>query len=158
MPHRNFVLIRRDVTAATLLTEWQVSVPGNLMLYGDASHLEVQDALSACAALVVTSRREGLPTVVLEAMTHSKPIVVPDEAGCVEAIGGGEYGLIYEPGNLADLSEKTHQALNDPTLGRTGRERVLEEYDWRIIAPRLDAIYNGSDEQSNGVRDGVLRA
>jgi glycosyltransferase involved in cell wall biosynthesis len=110
---------------------------------GRASPGEVQDALAACAALVVTSRREGLPTLVLEAMVHRKPVVVPAEAGCVEAVG--DCGSIYHPDDIADLAEQTLAALGDLGKSAKGRQRVLAEYDWRVVAQRLDAIYQGMD-------------
>lgn len=146
MPRQQFVMIGQDLSAHTLLAEWEVTVPDNLLVYGDASHSEVQGALAACGALVVTSKREGLPTLVLEAMAHAKPVVVPDEAGCVEAIGGGECGLIYVPNDLDDLAAKTIAALGDTGMGTRGHERVLVEYDWRVVAPKLDALYGMSRE------------
>jgi glycosyltransferase involved in cell wall biosynthesis len=141
MPRQQFVMIGRGLTAEILFAAWQVTAPDNLLVYGDASHSEVQDALAACGALVVTSKREGLPTVVLEAMAHSKPVVVPDEAGCAEAIGGGDCGLIYTPDDINDLAAKTIAALSDSGVGARGRERVLAEYDWRVVARKLDALY-----------------
>lgn len=141
MPHQQFVMIGKDLSRDALRSEWEVNVPDNLLLLRDASHGQVQDALAACAALVVTSLREGLPTVVLEAMAHAKPVVVPDEAGCVEAIGEGDCGLIYDPHDLADLVLKTAAAAGDTNLGARGRARVLTEYDWRVVGPQLDALY-----------------
>lgn len=146
MPRQQFVMIGQDLSAHTLLAEWQVTVPDNVLVYGGASHSEVQDALAACGALVVTSKREGLPTIVLEAMAHSKPVVVPNEAGCVEAIGGGECGLVYLPGDVDDLAAKTIAALGDTGMGARGRKRALAEYDWRVVAPKLDALYGMSPE------------
>jgi len=141
MPRQQFVMIGRELSTATLLADWQVTVPKNLLVLGDASHSEVQNAIAACGAVVVTSKREGLPTVVLEAMTHSKAVVVPNDAGCIEAIGGGERGLVYLSGDIGDLAAKTVSALGDTSLGARGRERVMLEYDWRVVAPKLDVLY-----------------
>ncbi len=143
LPHHRFVMIGHGLTPEVLQKEWEVDVPENLYFYGSASRGEVQDALAACSALVVTSKREGLPTLVLEAMTHRKAVVVPDEAGCMEAIGQGEFGFIYRQGGLDDLAAKTLSALADADRGQRARERVLAEYDWRVVAPRLDAVYRG---------------
>lgn len=141
MRHQQFVMIGKDLSRDALRSEWEVNVPDNLLMLGDASHGQVQDALAACATLVVTSLREGLPTVVLEAMAHSRVVVVPDEPGCVEAIGAGDCGLIYDPRDVDDLVVKTTAALGDSALGIRGRARVLREYDWRVVGPQLDALY-----------------
>lgn len=143
MPGQQFVMIGRDLGAEALRTEWKVTAPPNLLICGDATHAQVQDALAACRALVVTSRREGLPTVVLEAMAHAKPVVVPNEAGCVEAIANGAFGYIFTPGDVTDLASQTRAALDD-ARGPSARAHVLAEYDWRVIAPRLDAIYDSA--------------
>ncbi|HRD03187.1 MAG TPA: glycosyltransferase family 4 protein [Verrucomicrobiota bacterium] len=143
LPQHAFVMIGHDLTLEILRTEWEVGAPKNLYLYGSASRGEVQDALAACSILVVTSKREGLPTLVLEAMTHRKAVVVPDDAGCMEAVGQGKFGFIYRQGDLDDLAAKTLSALADTNLGPRARERVLAEYDWRVVAPKLDALYRG---------------
>jgi len=143
LPRTRFVMLGHGLSPAILRDEWEVEVPPNLLVLGPAAHAEVQDALAACSALVVTSRREGLPTLVLEAMAQRRPIVLPDEAGCMEAIGGGEFGFIYRQDNLDDLADKTLLALADRTSRAGARQRVLEEYDWRVVAPALDALYSG---------------
>jgi glycosyltransferase involved in cell wall biosynthesis len=124
--------------------KWGVEIPPNLLLTGAAPREWVQDALSACSVLVVTSKREGLPTLVLEAMAHSRSVVVSDEPGCTEVVDHGAYGSIYRLGDMEDLAEKTRAALERGTGAPGARERVLSEYDWRAIAPRLDAIYSRS--------------
>jgi glycosyltransferase involved in cell wall biosynthesis len=143
MPAQRFVMIGDGLTAETLRDEWQVDAPANLTLPGPASHKGVQDAIAACSVLVVTSKREGLPTLVMEGMAHRKPVVVPDEAGCMEAIGDGEFGYIYQQGNIVDLAANVELAMKDAAIGIRARQRVLDEYDWRVVAPKLDAIYRG---------------
>jgi len=141
MPGLRFVMIGDGLTAAILREDWQVEAPSNLILCGPATHTGVQDALAACMVLVVTSKREGLPTLVMEGMAHQKPVVVPDEAGCMEAIGEGEPGSVYKQGNIDDLAAKVERAMKDFAVGPRSRQRVLEEYDWRVVAPKLDKIY-----------------
>ncbi len=144
LPDMRFVMIGNGLNAALFARTANIETPSNLVFTGRLPRAEVQDAIAACSLLVVTSKREGLPTLVLESMTHRKPLVVPDEPGCVEAIGGGEFGLVYEHGDIGDLAGKTLAALADPGIARGGRERVLAEYDWRVIAPQMDAIYLGT--------------
>ena len=143
LPDYQFVMIGGGLSDESLRCDWHVEVPDNLLIVGPISHTEVQDAIAACSALVVTSKREGLPTLVMEGMAQCKAVVVPNEAGCMEVIGAGEAGIIYEQGDIDDLKEKTLKALVDTELGKLARRRVLVEYDWQNIAPKLDAIYQG---------------
>ncbi len=110
---------------------------------GAGSRLDVQNAVAAASALVVTSKREGLPTLVFEAMAQCKPVVVPNEAGCMETIADGESGFIYQQDDLEDLAARTRAALEDGARGQRARQRLLVEYDWRVVAPRLDALSRG---------------
>lgn len=141
LPEVLFVMIGGGLSAESLATIDEPTIPKNLKIIGGVNPLEVQDALAACSVLVVTSKREGLPTLVLEGMAQSRPIVVPDEAGCVEAVGNGEAGYIYSAGNIDDLLKKTQQAMKDDDIGERARNRVLAEYDWKVVSGWLDKIY-----------------
>lgn len=141
LPQQLCVMIGGDLSAETLQRDWTVEVPKNLRVLGSLPHCDILDAIAGCSSLIVTSKREGLPTVVLEGMALSKPVVVPDEAGCMEVVDQVAAGVIYKLGNLDDLVEKILLAKRNQLRVAKGREQVLGEYDWRVIAPRLDAIY-----------------
>jgi glycosyltransferase involved in cell wall biosynthesis len=141
LPEFMFVMIGGGLSGDVLRTGWNIEVPNNLRVFGSMPHAEVLDAIAACSVLVVTSKREGLPTLVMEGMALEKPVVVPNEAGCMEVIGHGEAGLIYEQGNIEDLTAKSLSALQSPETGEIARQRVLREYDWRTVISKLDAIY-----------------
>lgn len=145
MPETKFCLIGPGLSAETLLSDYQIAAPDNVVFTGGVPQATVQDAIAACSALVVTSLREGFPTLVLEGLAHQKPIVVPTEAGCEEALGGPEFGWIYQLGNVDSLLEKTQAALNGPPLNPRSLERVRDEFDWKVIMRKLDRIYRGED-------------
>jgi glycosyltransferase involved in cell wall biosynthesis len=142
MPGTRFVMLGQDLSADCLQSEWGVECPSNLRVLGGVSHAEVQDVLAACTVLVMTSLREGLPTLALEAMAHGKPVVVPSEDGCMEAVGDGEFGLVYLQGSIHSLAAQVERALNDCSHCDAARERVLREYDWPQVTRVLDQIYN----------------
>ena len=144
LPEHQFVMVGGGLSSDSLRNEWQVDIPSNLLVVGALSHWEALDAIAACSVLVVTSKREGLPTLVMEGMAHRKAVVVPNEAGCLEVVNHGEFGHVYQLGYVADLADKTLQALADTELGERARQRIRSEYDWRVIAPKLDAIYQGT--------------
>ena len=62
-------------------------------------------------------------------MAQRKAVLVPEEAGCVKAIGDGDFGFICRPSNLEDLIGKTLAALGDTQRNLHSRHRVLSEYD-----------------------------
>ncbi|MEJ8566901.1 glycosyltransferase family 4 protein [Elongatibacter sediminis] len=141
MPDQQFVMIGGGFAEGDPLGDWPETLPDNLSLLGSMSHSDVQDAIAASLAVIVTSKREGLPTLVMEGMAHGKPVIVPDEPGCTEVLGSGDTGLVYKLGDLDDLTEKACQARVDRSYGVEARKRVVSEYDWKKIAPRLDDLY-----------------
>ncbi len=143
MPTERFVIAGEGISREVIETEWNLPVPKNLSILGKLSHAEVQDAVAACKVLVLCSRREGLPTQVLEGMISGKPVVVPDEQGCMEAIGDGQFGYFYRAGSLEDCARQVLAAASDRHRPRLAREHALRTYAWPEIMKRLDRIYLG---------------
>ncbi len=148
MPTTQFVIAGQGISREVIETEWSLSVPKNLFVSGTLTHAEVQDAIAACSVLVLCSRREGLPTLVLEGMVAGKPVVVPDEEGCMEAIGDGAFGFIYASGSLEECASQVIAALADERVRFAAREHALETYAWPQILRRLDCIYSGESPVS----------
>ena len=132
------------VTRQDVLREYGLETPSNLILLPQLSHVDVLDAIAACRALVVTSFREGLPTLVLEGMALRRSIVVPAEAGCLDATDGERCAAVYEAGNLDHLQDRVQFVLREKVDIEAGRQRVLQEFDWRVVAGKLDRIYQGA--------------
>jgi glycosyltransferase involved in cell wall biosynthesis len=109
---RNFVMVGAGLSSETISQKYGLPLPPNLTVMRSLLQQHSQDGIATAAAVVVTSFREGPPTLVLEALTANKPTVVPNEAGCMEPIGEGEARFIYQLGDIDDLSCKLEEALN----------------------------------------------
>ena len=151
LPKIRFVMIGRNLNKINLEKEYNVSVPANLILFEEIKHEEVLGAISACKVFVMTSKYEGIPTVLLEAMAMRKPVVVPDHSGCKEVVCSSDYGFLYKPNALDDLIDKTKHAIDSKDIGENARERILEEYNWRIIIKKIDSIYESCAGKSEGI-------
>ncbi len=93
---------------------------------------DVPDLLHAADVFVLSSRQEGFPITILEAMAAGRPVIAPDVGGCAEAVVHGETGLIVPPEAPEALGEAIITLLNDPQrareMGAAGRERVEAEF------------------------------
>ncbi|MGI5817369.1 MAG: GT4 family glycosyltransferase PelF [Armatimonadota bacterium] len=93
---------------------------------------DVPDLLSAADLFVLSSRQEGFPITILEAMAAGKAVIATDVGGCAEAVVDGETGLIVPPENPRALAEAMLALLADRErtreMGRAGRERVEREF------------------------------
>ena len=92
------------------------------------------------------SRLEAFGIVLLEAMACSKPIVTSDIPGSRELITEGYNGLLVEPLNLDNLTEKINYLISNEKIGermgKNGRRLVEEKYNWRNVTDMIIEIYD----------------
>lgn len=95
---------------------------------------------------VLSSLREGLPNVLLEAMALEVPCVATRIAGVPRLIRDGENGRLIEPGDMAALAGAVRELLADAgerqRLGQAGQATVAERYSFARRMEKLAAIYD----------------
>jgi colanic acid/amylovoran biosynthesis glycosyltransferase len=119
---------------------------GRVELLGPRTGDEVRELLHEADAFVAPSipsdgRMEGIPVVLMEAMSSRLPVVASRMTGIPELVRDGENGFLVEPGDAAALAEALETLAADPELrerfGRAGRQRVLAEFDLDTQAAAL---------------------
>jgi len=109
------------------------------------SRAETLRLVATCSVFVLTSRYEGLPYSLLEAMMLRKPAVATDVDGSRDVLGGGVGGCLVPPDDEGAMADRVVALLEDPTLaGRTGEagyQRVREYYDIRKTVQAIEALY-----------------
>lgn len=86
---------------------------------------------------------ENSPNVILEAFAHCPPVIASNLGGMAELVKHEKNGLLFTPGNAADLARQLSRVIAHPNLLnrlRAGIEpikSVKEEMD------ELEAIYGG---------------
>jgi glycosyltransferase involved in cell wall biosynthesis len=115
---------------------------GRVMLMGHTDRLA--EELADAAIFVLSSRAEGFPMVVLEAMAVGLPVVSFDcPTGPADMITNGIDGLLVRDGDVAALSASIRQLIGDPQLrARMGTEarRTAARYDQRTICARWEEV------------------
>jgi glycosyltransferase involved in cell wall biosynthesis len=106
---------------------------------------DVPALLAAADLLVLPSRYEGLPNVVLEAMRFRKPVVATAAPGTTEVVADGETGLLVPIGKPPALAQAVRTVIDDPALGSrlgaAGRARVEAEFRAATMVERFAALY-----------------
>jgi glycosyltransferase involved in cell wall biosynthesis len=100
---------------------------------------------AACDAFVVTSRWEGFPLVVLEAMRAGLPVVSYDIGGVGEQVRHGDTGFLVEPGDAIALAERLRELARDPKLtkrmGEAARRRFEERFQIDRMVDSIEEYY-----------------
>ena len=101
--------------------------------------------MPAADVVTLTSRWEGTPFVLLEAMAWSRPVVATAVNGCPEIVDDGLTGFLVLPGDTSAWAGRVLALLDEPAraaeMGRQGRRRVEERYALAKITGRLEALY-----------------
>jgi glycosyltransferase involved in cell wall biosynthesis len=76
---------------------------------------------------------DGLPQMLMEAMSCEVPAVSTNLVGIPDLIVDGQTGLLVEPGDSARLADAIQRLVENPNEARTmaaaGRERVLQKFE-----------------------------
>jgi len=124
------------------------------VLHGLLRRNEVAQILRSSDLKVVPSvptvegKREGLPNVVVEAMSSGLPVVSTTLSGIPEAVETGRTGILVPPRDAVALADALGQLIEDPELARrmgaAGREKVLREYNRTDNAAQLIGLFGGA--------------
>lgn len=94
----------------------------------------------------LSSLREGLPNVLLEAMALGAPVVATRVAGVPTLIEDDDSGLLVQPGSTIALTEGIRRLLDDQLLrerfSTAARRRVETEFSFALRMEKIVAIYD----------------
>lgn len=124
----------------------ELGIGERVALVGPVAPPEVPDHLSEADVFVFSSRGEGRPNALLEALAAGLPAVVPRVPGVVGLVEDDREALFYPAGDPAGLAERLEvlcrRAELRLRLGESGRRRLLREgLTWEAAALRYEELY-----------------
>jgi glycosyltransferase involved in cell wall biosynthesis len=104
----------------------------------------VDEVFSAADALVLTSKFEGTPNVVLEAMSHGMPVIATRVGGIRDVVTETR-GILVDPYDFDGLTRAAEKLVVDReytrTLGKAGRRYVETSHSVNTLGQSLIGIY-----------------
>jgi glycosyltransferase involved in cell wall biosynthesis len=107
----------------------------------------IRDLIKSCSFLVVPSMwYENLPNALLESMAMGRANVVSDLGSLPDTVRHMETGLLFRPGDSADLAEKLTQLVRDSqlcrSLGAAARSEVQRKYTVQMHMTKLMCLFD----------------
>lgn len=99
---------------------------------------DVRSIIKEADVVVLPSYREGLPRVMLESLSMSKPVITTDAPGCKETVKDGINGYMVPVADAQKFAEAMLKITELPAdkllkMGEEGRKMALEEFDEQVI-------------------------
>lgn len=134
--------MRREVEALIA----KHSLQSRVRITGWISSDQVKQEILDSRAMVMASFAEGLPVVIMEAMSLQRPILSTWITGVPELVIDGENGWLYPPGSAEELAQAMERCLATSAeeltrMGRLARARVLERHDIDHEVARLQQLF-----------------
>lgn len=131
------------VRRARLLNEEE---PGRVSVKGPRFAHEKTELLRRAGVFVLPSRAEGLPLVLLEAMSYGIPIVASDVGAVREILDKSGAGVVVPSGNAEDLGVALSRLLASSSsrerLGCAGRQSWEGHFTTSVMVTRLVEVWN----------------
>jgi colanic acid/amylovoran biosynthesis glycosyltransferase len=116
-----------------------------VMLTGALTQQQVRACLAAADIFVLPSLAEGIPVVLMEAMSCGLPCVTTPVNGIPELVQDGHTGLLAMPGDVASLALRLRRLVEQPALRRAlalaAREKVRQDFDLQRNVAALGAVF-----------------
>ena len=94
---------------------------------------------------ILPSYHEGLPTVLLEAMSCGLPVIATNVRGNRDLISHGENGILVPAYSPKKMAEAVSSLMDDDTMrhkiGQNARNLIEKEYTWDKISNKMLECY-----------------
>ncbi|MES2949394.1 MAG: glycosyltransferase family 4 protein [Pseudomonadota bacterium] len=109
------------------------SLQSRVRITGWINSVQVREEILAARAMVLPSFAEGLPVVIMEAMSLRRPVLTTAVAGIPELVRHEESGWLFAAGSIDELADAITSCLATPadrlaTMGQAAHTRVLQRH------------------------------
>ncbi|MGM7681979.1 glycosyltransferase family 4 protein [Cytobacillus sp. Hm23] len=108
---------------------------------------DIYDLIQLCDAVILTSEKEGIPRILMEAMAFNKPVLATNVLGTKELVVHNQTGELVELNDIEGLTETMSKWISEnyrlelEQYAKNARERIISEFTEAKVAARLDTLY-----------------
>lgn len=141
MPDLHLALVG-DGESATALRELARSLGiGSRVLFVGWQQ-DLRSVYGGLDLVVLSSRNEGTPVSLIEALAAGRPVVATAVGGVPEVLEQGSLGRLVPAGDSPSLAEAICQSLADPQPpSATQRQAVVDRFSPEKLVDRIDLLY-----------------
>lgn len=118
-------------------------IESRVHIVGPIEHDSLPSYYACCNLLCLSSKREGWPNVLLEAMIFGKPVVATNVGGVPEVVCSEDYGILVRPQNPDMLAGGLRRALNKEWNHDKIRDWA-QAHTWESVGRRYLQIYSNA--------------
>ncbi len=121
-----------------------LGLEGQIDWRGPVSQGDLPESLRQLDVLAMSSRHEGIPVVLMEALACAIPVVAPEVGGIPELVRHDHNGLLTPPNDHLALASALDKLAANPelrsTMGFAGRATVQHNFDSRDVITPLESL------------------
>jgi len=121
------------------------AIPAGVHMFQGWPHAAVMAAWKrSLLGLVPSTCMDACPTVVLEAMAASRPVIASRIGGVPDLVADGETGILVEPGDAIALRHAIQRLVANPEMGQQMGRAALErvrQFRASAVVPRIEHVY-----------------
>ncbi|MCK4806011.1 MAG: glycosyltransferase family 4 protein [Candidatus Aegiribacteria sp.] len=133
--------------------KWKrMDLDDNVEFLGWFDEIMLPSLYAFCDILALPSYNEGLPYVIIEALSSGLPIVASRVGGIPDVVSNGENGFIIEPGDIDALANRLLELVRNTELrismSRNNRVKAVREYSLEHVLSELNRIFSSLQDDS----------
>jgi len=114
-------------------------------LGGTLTNKQAMEAIAQSDVLVLPSRTEGIPRVIIEAFLFGKPVIATRVGGIPDVVKDNENGILIQPGDSKELTRAILRVTNNTELreklGTHARAYAKTLPTWDELSQNIITIY-----------------
>jgi glycosyltransferase involved in cell wall biosynthesis len=145
-PDVSFVIPGKGILLNKLKTQVEkIGLKDRFRFLGFVDRRKLIQLYQNAAVYVMPSHYEGLPTVLLEAMSCGLPVVATSVSGNLDVLSSGENGILIPPKSPEKMADAISLLLDNESLrkkvGSNARKTIEEHYSWEVITNKFLKCY-----------------